>query len=126
MDALPESVWQFSGPLPGPRVLVLGGVHGNEVTGVMIGLCFESGWAGDLTERGFAFAPSRGERSFEPFSKDDLIGAHGEMELHAPYDGVLLFPKVPELWKVGSPVAFLARVKSRPGNAGAGELDLDA
>src|SRR3954469_25747264 len=36
MDALPESVWQFSGPRPGSRVLVLGGVHGNEVTGVML------------------------------------------------------------------------------------------
>jgi len=287
MDELPESVWRFSGARPGRRVLVLGGVHGNEVTGVMvverlradlengalvlaggtltlvvgnpravelgtrgsephadlnrsftaraldatgpdgyearrarelapiiaasdlvvdlhatnkpsdpfaiamvdtpehrelcalfacdklllvpedviggtttgyaqahgsIGVCFESGWAGDLTrvdatrvsvetilarsglldarpsavypqavyalteailltDRGFAFAPSRGERSFEPFADGDLIGAHGETELRAPYDGVLMFPKVPELWKVGSPVAFLASVR---------------
>jgi len=285
MDALPESVWRFSGGRSGARVVVLGGVHGNEITGVMvverlraelasgvlaleagtltlvignpravelgkrgsephedlnrsftasgldtngpttyearrarelapiiaasdlvidlhatnkpsdpfaiaivdtperralcalfpcdklllvpddviagttagyaeargsIGLCFESGWVGDLTrveamrasvdtilarvgllgarpaqvhpqavhalteavlltERGFAFAPSRGERSFEPFTKGDLIGAQGETELRAPYDGTLMFPKVPELWKVGSPVAFLAR-----------------
>ncbi len=65
-----------------------------------------------LTDRGFAFAPSRGERSFEPFSEGDLIGAHGETELRAPYDGVLMFPKVPELWKVRSPVTFLARVQS--------------
>jgi succinylglutamate desuccinylase len=287
MDALPESVWQFFGAHSGPQVVVLGGVHGNEVTGVMlverlradldsgalalaggtltlvvgnpravelgtrgsephadlnrsftartldtngpdtyearrarelapliaasdlvidlhatnkpsdpfaiaivdnaehreicalfpcdklllvpddviggttaayaeahgsIGLCFESGWAGDLTQvdamrvsvetilahvgmlvarpsaiypqavyalteailltdRGFAFAASRGERSFEPFSKGDLIGAYGETELRAPYDGMLMFPKVPELWKVGSPVAFLARAQ---------------
>ena len=120
-----------------------------------IGLCFESGWAGDLTqvdamrvsveailtrvgmlldgaatiypqaayaltqaiqltESGFAFAPSRGERSFEPFSEGDLIGTSGEAELRAPYDGMLLFPKVPELWKVGAPVAFLARVQAAP------------
>jgi len=118
-----------------------------------LGVCFESGWAGDLTrvdamrvsveailarfglldaraaaahpqavyaltqavlltDRGFAFAPSRGERSFEPFAGGDLIGAHGETELRAPFDGVLMFPKVPELWKVGSPVAFLARVQA--------------
>ena len=288
MGALPESVWQFSAPHSGPHVVVLGGVHGNEVTGVMlveqlradlesgalalaagsltlvvgnpravelgtrgskphadlnrsftataldtngedtyeaqrarelapiiaasdividlhatnkpsdpfaiavvdtaehrklcglfrcdklllvsddviggttaayaeaqgsIGLCFESGWAGDLTrvdamrvsveailarvgvlaarpatvhpqavyalaeailltDRGFAFAQSRGERSFEPFSEGDLIGVYGETQLRAPYDGVLMFPKVPELWKVGSTVAFLARVQS--------------
>lgn len=114
------------------------------------GLCFESGWVGDLTrvagmrasveailarvgvlpardhavakqdvyvlteaitltDRGFSFAPGRGERSFEPFSKGDTIGSHGEAPLVAPYDGVLMFPKVPELWKVGSPVGFLAR-----------------
>src|SRR6185369_1648509 len=36
MDALPESVWRFSGGRSGPRVVVLGGVHGNEVTGVMV------------------------------------------------------------------------------------------
>jgi hypothetical protein len=67
-----------------------------------------------LTERGFAFAPSRGERSFEPFSKGDLIGAHGDTELRAPYDGLLMFPKVPELWKIGSPLAFLACVAINP------------
>jgi succinylglutamate desuccinylase len=130
---------------------VIGGTTGGyaEVHGA-IGLCFESGWAGDLTQvgamrvsveailaraglldarpsvvhpqttyaltaailltdQGFAFAPSRGERSFERFSAGDLIGAHGGTEFRAPYDGVLMFPKVPELWKIGSPVAFLAR-----------------
>lgn len=288
MDALAESVWQFSGPRSGRRVVVLGGVHGNEVTGVMlveqlradldsgalalaagtltlvvgnpravergtrgsephadlnrsftarvldtngpdayearrarelapliaasdlvidlhatnkpsdpfavaivdsperreicalfpcdklllvpddviggttvgyaeaqgsIGVCFESGWVGDLTQvdamrvsvetilarvgvlvgrsaavypqavyalmeailltdRGFAFAPGRGERSFEPFSEGDVIGTVGEAQLRAPYAGMLMFPKVPELWKVGSPVAFLARADS--------------
>lgn len=285
MDALPSHVWQWTGPNPGPRVLVLGGIHGNEVTGVMlvermrrdlesgalvvnagmltlavgnpravelgtrgsephadlnraftaetldpngpdtyearrarelapllsaadvaidlhatnkpsepflvvltdsprhrelcrffacenilvvpdhviagttdalvdlhggVGICFESGWVGDLsrvgdmrtaiegilsragliaaretlhdgqvvyqmteavtlTDRGFAFAPGRGERNFEPFAAGDTIGHHGDAALLAPYDGVLMFPKVPELWKVGSPVGFFAK-----------------
>ncbi|MFT3768192.1 MAG: succinylglutamate desuccinylase/aspartoacylase family protein [Minicystis sp.] len=117
-----------------------------------IGICFESGWVGDLsrvgemrrsveailrhtgllapadapalqdgqqrfvltdaitlTDAGFAFAEGRGQRSFEPFTAGDLLGHHGVAPLTAPYDGILMFPKVPELWKVGSPVGFLAR-----------------
>lgn len=285
MNALPPNVWQWTGPNPGPHVLILGGVHGNEVTGVMlvgelrrdlesgtmtigagtltlaignpravelgtrgsephadlnraftaealdangpdtyearrarelapllsnadiavdmhatnkpseaflvvindtpkhrelcrffpcekilvvpdsviagttdalvdlhggVGICFESGWVGDLsrvgdmrtsvegilsragliaaretlhdgqavyqmteaitlTDRGFAFAPGRGERNFEPFAQGDTIGHHGDEALLAPYGGVLMFPKVHELWKVGSPVGFLAK-----------------
>jgi succinylglutamate desuccinylase len=116
------------------------------------GICFESGWLGDLsrvgemrrsveailrhagllapagapalqdgqqlfvltdaitlTDAGFAFAEGRGQRSFEPFAAGDLLGHHGAAPLTAPYDGILMFPKVPELWRVGSPVGFLAR-----------------
>lgn len=116
------------------------------------GVCFESGWVGDLsrvgemrrsvesilrhtghlapagapalqdgqqlfvltsvitlTDAGFTFAEGRGQRSFEPFCAGDLLGHHGAAPLTAPYDGVLMFPKVPELWKVGAPVGFLAR-----------------
>lgn len=284
MNVLPPNVWQWTGPNPGPRVLILGGIHGNEVTGVMlveqlrrdldssalaltagtltlaignpravelgtrgsephadlnrcftgailagegdsyeaqrarelapflagadiaidlhatnkpseaflvvlsdtlrhrelcrffscekilvvpdsviagttdalvdahggVGICFESGWVGDLTrvgemraavegilsragmvvapqtlhdgqvayqmteaialtDCGFAFAPGRGERNFEPFAQGDVLGRHGEDPLVAPYDGVLMFPKVTELWKIGSPVGFLAK-----------------
>lgn len=115
------------------------------------GLCFESGWVGDLsrvgemrrsveailrhtgllaaagapvlqdsqqlllltgaitlTDAGFAFAEGRGQRSFEPFAAGDLLGHHGATPLTAPHDGVLMFPKVPELGKVGAPVGFLA------------------
>lgn len=57
---------------------------------------------------GFTFAPGRGERSSEPFAAGDLVGRHGSEPVFAPYDGVLMFPKIPELWKVGSPVCFLA------------------
>jgi succinylglutamate desuccinylase len=287
MESLPESVWQWTGPNPGPQVMVVGGIHGNEVTGSMLvealrrdlsagtlalsagtltlalgnpraiasgtrgsephadlnrvftdarladaadtsyetqrarelapllasadylidlhatnkpsqaflvlatdspkhralcrffaceeilhvpetvisgttvglvdlhrgtGVCFESGWVGDLTrvgemrrsveailrhtgllapaeaptlqddqrlfvltsaitltDAGFAFAEGRGQRSFEPFAAGDLLGHHGAAPLTAPCDGVLMFPKVPELWSVGAPVGFLAR-----------------
>lgn len=116
------------------------------------GLCYESGWVGDLdvggtmrrsveailrqagllapeaapatqniqqlfiltyaitlTEDGFTFAKNRGLYSFEPFAPGDLLGFHGSTQLTAPYKGVMMFPKVSELWRVGSPVAFLAR-----------------
>ncbi len=36
MESLPESVWQWTGPNPGPHVMVVGGIHGNEVTGSML------------------------------------------------------------------------------------------
>lgn len=61
-----------------------------------------------LTDKGFAFAPGRGEQSFEPFNQDDVLGLIGDQPLVAPYDGVIMFPKVPELWKVGAPVCYFA------------------
>lgn len=119
-----------------------------------IGVCFESGWVGDLsrvgemrrsveailrhvgllpaagatalredqrlfvltealtlTDAGFAFAEGRGQRSFEPFAAGDLLGHHGASPLIAAHDGLLMFPKVAELWKVGSPIGFLARAE---------------
>ncbi|MEO8901843.1 MAG: succinylglutamate desuccinylase/aspartoacylase family protein [Polyangiaceae bacterium] len=62
-----------------------------------------------LTDAGFTFTEGRSQRSFEPFAADDLLGHHGAAPVTAPYDGILMFPKVPELWKVGDPVGFLAR-----------------
>jgi predicted deacylase len=61
-----------------------------------------------LTEHGFRFADGRGLCSFEPMAKGDVIGFTGTVPVLAPYDGVLMFPKVPELWKIGSPLAFFA------------------
>ncbi len=62
----------------------------------------------NLTDAGFRFADGRGERSFEPMRLGDTIGYVVDTPVTAPYDGVLLFPKVPELWKVGSPLVFFA------------------
>lgn len=63
-----------------------------------------------LTPDGFAFESGRGERSWEPVRVGDLIGrTDSGRKITAPYDGVLMFPKVPELWKVGNPVVTFAQ-----------------
>jgi succinylglutamate desuccinylase len=63
-----------------------------------------------LTQEGFTFAPARGEGSFEAFKAGDVLGTHGTVPLIATHDGVIMFPKIPEHWKEGSPVCFLAQV----------------
>lgn len=97
MRAAVEGILSRAGMLVAPETL-----HDAQTT-------YEMTEAITLTERGFAFAPGRGERNFEPFAQGDVIGRHGEEPVVAPYDGVLMFPKVSELWKVGSPVGFLAK-----------------
>jgi predicted deacylase len=67
-----------------------------------------------LTEAGFRFADGRGLRSFEPMRAGDLIGYAGDAPVTAPYDGVLLFPKIPNLWKLGAPLVFFARATRTP------------
>ncbi len=64
-----------------------------------------------LDKRGFSFAKDRGVSSFEPFSKGDLLGYYGQDELIAQFDGVIMFPKVKELFKIGKPVVYLAKQK---------------
>ena len=85
-----------SGPLPPPRVPKQ---------------IFALNDALHLTEAGFRFADGRGLRSFEPMRAGDIIGYASDTPVTAPYDGVLMFPKVPELWKVRSPLVFFAEVK---------------
>jgi len=65
-----------------------------------------------LTDAGFRFADGRGLASFEPMAPGDVIGRTGDGPVAAPFDGVLMFPKVPELWKVGNPLVFFARAIS--------------
>ncbi len=62
-----------------------------------------------LTSEGFQFASGRGLQSFEPFLEGDIIGFIGETLFTAPYDGVLMFPKIPEYWKEGAPVCYFAK-----------------
>ncbi|MBI5369782.1 succinylglutamate desuccinylase/aspartoacylase family protein [Candidatus Uhrbacteria bacterium] len=61
-----------------------------------------------LTTDGFRFAPRKGLSSFEPFVKGETIGFAGEEPVFAPYEGVIVFPKIKEHWKVNSPVCYFA------------------
>jgi len=60
-----------------------------------------------LTEAGFTFADGFGEGSWEPFAVGQTLGYHGQVPLVASYDGMLVFPKIPEHWKVGKALAYL-------------------
>lgn len=62
-----------------------------------------------LTAVGFTFAEGFGNGSWEPFVADQTIGYHGDVPLVATYDGVVVFPKIQELRKEGSPLAYLAK-----------------
>lgn len=63
-----------------------------------------------IMEDAFEFAEGRGEGSFEPFRAGDALGVVGGRTVRAGYDGLIMFPKIPEHRKEGSPVAFLASV----------------
>ncbi len=63
----------------------------------------------NLTEAGFQYADGRGAGSFEEFRMGDVIGYVGEDPLIAEFDGVIVFPKIPELQKLGKPLVYLAK-----------------
>jgi succinylglutamate desuccinylase len=63
-----------------------------------------------LTEAGFRYADGKGKGSFEEFKQGDVLGYVGEDPLIAQYDGVIIFPKVSEHWKIGQPVMFLGKI----------------
>jgi len=62
-----------------------------------------------LTDEGFTFAEGFGEGSWEAFAQGEVLGAHGDTAFVAEYDGVIVFPKMPEHRKVGKPVGYLAK-----------------
>ena len=62
-----------------------------------------------LTSAGFTFAEGFGHGSWEPFAAGQVIGHHGNVPLVTLYDGGLVFPKIPEHRKEGSPLAYLAK-----------------
>ena len=63
----------------------------------------------DLDARGFRFADQKGSESFEEIKKGEIIGFAGREPIVSEEDGVLVFPKIPEHWKIGSPVVYLAK-----------------
>jgi succinylglutamate desuccinylase len=36
MEKLGSGIWQASGAVPGPHIVILGGTHGEERTGIMV------------------------------------------------------------------------------------------
>ncbi len=75
---------------------------------------FELSEALVLTTDGFAFADGLGQRSFEEVRAGQTIGLVGERPTVASEDGVIVFPKIKEHWKIGRPVGFSARRLSYP------------
>lgn len=62
-----------------------------------------------LTEAGFAFAEGFGNGSFVEFTKGQTIGYVGETNFAPDFDGVIVFPKLPEFQALGKPVVYLAK-----------------
>lgn len=59
-----------------------------------------------MPEGEFSFATGRGEGSFEAFLEGDVLAFADGAEVRAPHDGVMMFPKLPEHRKPGSPAFF--------------------
>ena len=62
-----------------------------------------------LTEAGFTFADGFGNGSFVEFIKGQTIGYVGENIFAPDFDGVIVFPKLPEFQALGKPVVYLAK-----------------
>jgi len=62
-----------------------------------------------LTDEGFHFTEGLGEGSWEEFKEGEILGYHGESPFMALYNGVIVFPKLPEHRKVGKALAYLAK-----------------
>lgn len=63
----------------------------------------------NLTHVGFRYADDRGAGSFEAFARGDTIGYVGNDPIIAEFDGVIVFPKLPEFQALGKPIVYLAK-----------------
>lgn len=64
-----------------------------------------------LTGAGFRFGKGLGTHNFQHVTKNQVIGYHGETPHLCQANGVIVFPKPTSLWRVGSPVGYLAKKK---------------
>lgn len=62
-----------------------------------------------LSSCGFRFADGMGTHNLQPVQAGQIIGYHADQPEVASEDGVLVFPKVAELWRTGEPVVYLAK-----------------
>lgn len=62
-----------------------------------------------LTEAGFRYEGNLGGGSFEEFVRGQTIGYVGNKPIVAEFDGVIIFPKLPEFQSIGKPVVYLAK-----------------
>lgn len=62
-----------------------------------------------LTDDGWEYAEGFGESSWQPFVAGQVVGYHGDQPLVPYYDGVIVFPKLPEHRTLGKPVGYLAK-----------------
>lgn len=64
----------------------------------------------NLTEAGFRYADEKGKGSFEEFKQGDVLAYVGDEPFVASYDGVIIFPKIQEHWKIDHPVMYLGKM----------------
>ena len=57
---------------------------------------------------GFRFADGKGTHSFQPIAAGEPIGYVGDAAVTVDRGGVIVFPKLPEHWKLGEPVCLIA------------------
>jgi len=63
----------------------------------------------DLTKAGFRYAPGVGTSSFQKLKTGTIIGYVGERPILAKENEVIVFPKLPNSWKIGQPVGYMAK-----------------
>lgn len=62
-----------------------------------------------LSEAGFRYEGDFGQGSFQEFEKGQTIGFIGQDPVVAEFDGVIVFPKIPEHIAIGKPVVYFAK-----------------
>ncbi|MFA4831407.1 MAG: hypothetical protein WC618_04540, partial [Patescibacteria group bacterium] len=61
------------------------------------------------TTAGFAWALGAGQENLEPVQSGQALLVNCHWQVRASEDGILVFPKIPALWRLGEPVGYVAR-----------------